>query len=310
VSVQHLLAPIRLLVAVATSVVLLATVPGFTAAASPASARAALVAARMEMTVVQSAGHGHGGGGGGGSGTPTGYDISYPQCGKPYPTNVLFGIVGVNDGIVYSPNPCLSSQILWAETSQAGQAQFYANTADPGPTFSSYWPASGSAENGQTCVYPDKTSPDANSDGCNYLYGWYAAEDSYNTAVAAYNQLNGTPQATTTPYAATWWLDVETANSWQTDTSRNMLALRGAADYLTRVAGAPSVGIYSTASMWQTITGGDTVTFPRNPNWLPGARSEKAAQSNCSGTGFTGGQIVLTQYLSGGFDADYLCPAP
>ncbi len=29
---------------------------------------------------------------------PTGYDISYPQVGGPFPTNVPFGIVGVNGG--------------------------------------------------------------------------------------------------------------------------------------------------------------------------------------------------------------------
>src|SRR5450759_5915683 len=49
---------------------------------------------------------------GGGSSTVSstvGYDISYPQCGRPFPTNAAFGIVGVNKGIVFSPNPCLGT---------------------------------------------------------------------------------------------------------------------------------------------------------------------------------------------------------
>ena len=39
--------------------------------------------------------------------TPTGYDISYPQCGGSYPRNIAFGIVGVTRGLAFSANPCL-----------------------------------------------------------------------------------------------------------------------------------------------------------------------------------------------------------
>src|SRR4051812_48103872 len=67
-----------------------------------------------------------------------GYDISYPQCGKPFPANPAFGIVGVNRGIVFSPNPCLgtgagASQLAWA----GKRAELYANTGNPGPHLSS-----------------------------------------------------------------------------------------------------------------------------------------------------------------------------
>ncbi len=71
---------------------------------------------------------------------PTGYDISYPQCGRSYPTSVTFGIVGVNDGIVFSANPCAASELAWAEAAQNRAPAFYANTADPGPAYSSHWP--------------------------------------------------------------------------------------------------------------------------------------------------------------------------
>src|SRR4051812_16360573 len=58
------------------------------------------------------------GGGGGSSGSAaTGYDVSYPQCGSRLPSSPQFGIVGVNNGIVYSPNPCLATQYQWATTS-------------------------------------------------------------------------------------------------------------------------------------------------------------------------------------------------
>jgi hypothetical protein len=216
---------------------------------------------------------------------------------------VLFGIVGVNRGIVYSPNPCLADEITWAETSQAGQAQLYANTADPGPTVSSFWPASNTSAGGQTCTYTYTSSPEANSDGCNYIYGWNAAADSFETAVNAYQSLTYADPAATAA-SATWWLDVEIANSWQTDTSRNVWALRGAVAFLESAGvNARDIGFYSTASMWQTITGGDTLTFKANLNWVPGAVTKRAAQRNCAGSGFTGGTIVLTQYQSGGYAA-------
>ncbi|HZC74863.1 MAG TPA: hypothetical protein VE220_02720, partial [Gaiellaceae bacterium] len=35
----------------------------------------------------------------GGSSPTTGFDVSYPQCSGSYPSNPLFGIVGVNGGL-------------------------------------------------------------------------------------------------------------------------------------------------------------------------------------------------------------------
>jgi hypothetical protein len=81
--------------------------------------------------------HGGGGDGGGGGNSPADYDVSYPQCGGPLPTNVLFGIVGVNDGIVFSANPCLGAGNSASELQWAGQnAILYANTGNPGPSLS------------------------------------------------------------------------------------------------------------------------------------------------------------------------------
>ncbi len=242
---------------------------------------------------------------GGGAKSPTGYDISYPQCGGAFPTNVLFGIVGVNDGIVYSPNPCLGagdgpSELAWAEQVES-PAILYANTADPGPTQSTHWPTGQTSP--QIC---DPTATD--STACSYDYGWNAAADSYADAVNAYVSLGQLPAGSAqTPQPNEWWLDVETANSWEANTANNVADLEGAVAYL-QSEGVTTVGFYSSASDWQTITA-DTTVFSADPSWRPGGGSEHLASSYCGTTGVTGGPVRYSQYASGGFDADVRCSA-
>jgi hypothetical protein len=229
---------------------------------------------------------------------PTGYDLSYPQCGGRLPTNVLFGIAGVNDGIVYSANPCLGTELGWAERYEPA-AILYANTADPGPALSSHWPTGQTTP--QLC---DPAQPD--SAACSYDYGWNAAADSYRDAVHAYVALGKLPSgATQTPQPNEWWLDVESANSWEQSTADNVAELRGEVDYLGS-QGVSTVGFYASAADWQAITGG-TTAFAGLPGWRPGAGAQAAAQSYCGTTGVTGGPLKYSQYASGGYDADVRC---
>jgi hypothetical protein len=237
-------------------------------------------------------------GGGGGGGGATGYDVSYPQCGGALPTKVLFGIVGVNDGIVYSANPCLSTEIAWAETYET-TAILYANTADPGPVLSKYWPSGQSDPK-----YCDPATPD--SLACSYDYGWNAAADSYRDAVSAYVALGQLSMgATRTPTPNEWWLDVESANSWEENTDNNVAALQGEVAYLES-QGVTTIGFYANANDWQAITG-NTGVFVANPSWRAGSGSQHIAQSHCNEIGITGALIKYSQYSSGGFDADVRC---
>jgi hypothetical protein len=239
-----------------------------------------------------------------GGGPSTGYDISYPQCGSPFPTNVAFGIVGVNRGIVFSPNPCLGTGNGPSELAWAGgvQAQLYANTGNPGPELSTHWP------NGQTDPFECDTgaSPGADTANCAYDYGWNAAADSYQTAVRAYISLGLAPaDAKTTPQANVWWLDVETSNSWRSDVTLNVAALQGAVAYL-QSAGVTEIGFYSTQQQWNQITGG-SLTFDAHPSWVAGATTAGQARNNCGGSAFTGDVVTLAQYFARGFDADLRC---
>ncbi len=241
-----------------------------------------------------------------GAGT-VGYDLSYPQCNGPFPNGGAFGIVGVNKGLPFSPNPCLGAGGGPSELAWAGMdAQFYANTADPGPTLSSHWP------NGQTVPEQCNTAaaPGADTASCAYDYGWNAAQDSYQDAVSAYVSLGwASPGATRTPVANGWWLDVETANSWEADSTNNLAELQGEVDYLKWV-GTASVGFYSPPTSWQTITSG-AGAFASYPAWVPGAASLADAQARCSTAGASGGPTGLVQFLLGGVVADTTCaPLP
>jgi hypothetical protein len=215
-----------------------------------------------------------------------GYDVSYPQCGGRLPKDPAFGIVGVSDGLAYGQNPCLSQQYAWALKAPKTPA-FYMNTGNPGTatTRTSWYRQDGP----QACS-------EANESGCAYNYGWFAAKSAFEYA--------GSQASLAAATNADWWLDVETANSWSTDTALNVVDIQGSIDFLaSKVA---TVGVYSTGYQWGQITGGAQLGASI-PNWVAGALNAKGAPALCS-SGFSGGLVRYVQYVSGGFDANYACP--
>jgi hypothetical protein len=238
--------------------------------------------------------------------TATGYDISFPQCSETLPSAPGFGIVGVNDGSPLTTNPCLSRELLWAKVAQNSSPSFYANTANPGPAYTTKWPTSQSTP--QVCAGD-------NSSACSYDYGWNSAGVSFTNAVNA-ETANGSTSPASAAASTPWWLDVETGNSWQTTEAQyaptkasdtnDQAMLQGEIAYFSSV-GASSVGIYSTTYQWTKITGGSGTSFASIPVWIPGAPTLSAAQSACGLSTFTGGSVKMTQYPSNGFDGDYVC---
>jgi len=109
-----------------------------------------------------------------------------------------------------------------------------------------------------------------------------------------------------------WWLDVETANTWQSGTggqAMNVADLQGMVAAL-QAAGATTVGVYSTTSQWDAITGGSLSTsgsLAGLPDWVTGARNESGAQANCAAASFTGGRVAVSQWLSHPYDSDIAC---
>ena len=228
-----------------------------------------------------------------------GFDVSYPQCGGALPVGATFAVVGVDGGRPYDANPCLAEQIGWAL--QAGRPAYYVNTANPGPKMSSYWPLG--QRSPRTC---SRKAPD--SRGCAYDYGWNAAENSFARAVAAATAA-GAPPVTD----STWWLDVETSNTWESleygETARyfanDTAVLEGMRAHL-RSRGVRVVGVYSTLHQWGRITGG--ATLGEAPVWYAGLGTATTAAKRCSRAySFTGGPVRLTQFARDGFDADHRC---
>lgn len=227
-----------------------------------------------------------------------GNDVSWPQCGKTLPSGQAFAIVGVNGGLANNTNPCLATELSWAGASTGGTAQpavaLYVNTANPG-TAGSWWPTS-NVYAGSTIFNPYGMCDGSVGAACSYMYGYAKAYDDANIRGVSH------------PSDYTWWLDVETGNTWSTDKAANRADLEGMTAYFHSIGA--DVGIYSTSNQWTQIAG----TVPQSSNlynldsWLAGAKSLTSARRNCDAPALTGGgSVTLTQFVSGGVDYDYSC---
>ncbi len=281
---------------------------------------------------------GGGGGGGGSSSPPSGNDVSYPQCGSTLPSSPSFAIVGVNGGLANDLNSCFGpspaypsytqSELYWATASATGvttqpKVGLYVNTADPGNEYNGTpigdWPTTslGSDPAGSctstTIVTSSGQSATVGEDSpaCAWQYGYNMASQDMTwlvDAAGAINHQESTTAISSNTSQYSWWLDVETANSWQSGVNgqaMNAADLQGMYDALTSVTPTTKVGIYSTSSQWSSIVAND---FPLAlPDWIPGARTESGAVSNCSLSPFSGGPVAITQWTSHSLDSDYAC---
>ena len=252
-----------------------------------------------------------------------GYDVSHNQCSASTPSTFAsvptgspdFGIVGVNDGVGRTTNPCLLAEAAWAQ-SLPQAPMLYANGANPGHT-SGNWPVPG--PDNPHCVNASSST----DTGCAYDYGRNLATDALTRAET---------QSSISATGVVWWIDVELANSWVDDGLMNTASIQGMVDGL-RDGGVLEVGVYSVASHWASITGssllattsytratsstyrahwGFTPRFPieDGPVWFGGAGTQQDATTTCSAASLTGGERLLSQYLVPGTpnqDGDYRC---
>ena len=239
-----------------------------------------------------------------------GNDVSFPQCAVTLPTGSAFGVVGVTNGTLYTVNPCLSQEITWAASTASPVPSFYVTGADLGPS-STHWPTGQS-----TPVACDGTD----SAACAYDYGW-------NGALAAVTAVT-TASSAAVASAGTWWLDIETGESWEglqspstpSGLANDLASIDGMIGALGQ-RGVRSVGLYSSLTQWNEIVGAATVSLPgvttpslsTLPEWLPGFSSTLDAQAGCAAAPFAGGVVTMTQFVTGSVDSDLACaltPSP
>ena len=204
-----------------------------------------------------------------------GYDISYPQCPTTVPAGAFgFGIIGVNNGRAMTQNPCIPAQLAWAKKG-AADPSVYINTNSPPAGFQT-----------ALCVKTDRIC-------IAFEYGRQAAA----YAVSYVDRHS--------PGISRYWLDVETENTWSTDTHENASVLRGMLASLT--GAGKSVGIYSTSYQFTRIAGSFS---PGLDNWVPRPEAKRdTAAAFCRTTPpFGGGRVVMIQ-LWYTFDENYACPA-
>ncbi len=212
-----------------------------------------------------------------------GYDISYPQCGSDTrPAGARFGIVGVNAGLAFTLNRCFMAQWL-ATTVPSG---IYLN--------SGYNPGNAHRVLPECAAQAAALTPDPGR-RLAYGLGCSTARDTLGALHAVGIQ---------TP--ATWWIDVESGNSWDdTDQNLNHFSLQGEVDQLTPL-GAP-VGVYASFRDWGQIMG-DWSYAGITANWVAGRPPDKG----CSLPGFSGAPVWLVQegatwQDASGLDSNYAC---
>lgn len=229
-----------------------------------------------------------------------GGDLSWPQCpkgmgipgrrtqGQPLPWNTAkYWIFGLTNGRAWTKNPCLAWQ-LKAAKKRGVLASAYTMLSYPNKAERAKYSTKG----------PFGTSTYANK----------IANTGYSQTIYALNTMKAA--GLKSPFV---WIDVEPRSdrAYSATDSRNRALIKGA---LRAIADRGlNAGIYTYANAWNDITSGMQIDVPL---WAPGHSrattfAAKMAESlaSCSRTSFTGGPLVMTQWVYDKRDHDITCPA-
>lgn len=251
-----------------------------------------------------------------------GADASWPQCRSPkrlpLAERPAFAIVGVNNGVPGTRNPCLEAQLDWAATATGGAREpavaYYVMAADPWSPYERrwadpVWPRSNTWKGHRVTVPKAFGGPcrgERRSRACAYVFGWSVAErDAHLPGVRSAGD-------------RTWWIDVEEQRDFSLDQAYNEAIVEGMAAYFLTPAAdgglGVRVGLYSNDFYWSAIIGPlrPGSRLAALPNWVPigpAGRAEASAAFERAEPFTPRGEVRILQYVAGGIDRN-LAPAP
>ena len=225
----------------------------------------------------------------------TGADISWPNCpkgmgipsrrtlGLPMPLDsAAFVIVGLTNGPGFVPNPCLAEQVRWVQDNRRWLGA-YAMTTFPRRDERAAYGGSGPWAAGTSRAVLKNTG--------------------YAQAMA--NVASMREVGMDVPFV---WVDVEPypTHPWSRDRLANRAVITGA------VRGYEDagyrVGFYSYLNGWRAVVG--DWRKPGYPTWYPvGAEPDgyAEAKARCRLPSFSGGPVMLGQWVDGNRDRDVTC---
>jgi hypothetical protein len=226
----------------------------------------------------------------------TGGDISWPNCpkgmgipsrrspGNPLPlASAAFTVVGLTNGPGWVPNPCLAAHVAWAKSHTVWTAAYSMTTYPTAAQRSAY----------------GVTGP------------WSPSTRAGRLRNAGYQQamFNVTSMRTAGLAVPFVWVDVEPypTHPWSRDVLANRQVVRGVVRaYQDQGYG---VGFYSYDNGWRAVVG--SWRKPGFPAWVPvGPVSNglAVASRRCAAPSFSGGPVLLAQWVQDSRDRDVTCP--
>jgi len=229
----------------------------------------------------------------------SGYDASYPQ-GTSTPPTGNFAIIGVDHGRPFTTNQYAGTQWGFAITATNGSPSLYFNTG--------YALAYAQSDTGSCTTASASYNPVASGHTLSELQAAWAIGCS-EASWAVSLEPAGAPTM--------WWADIETGNSWSKNPALNQATILGMANEIETSTSVP-FGIYSTPSMWTSITGTGFVVPGVAGDWqaaLPKGCPSTAVGFTLTGTASTSSYAPLlvaqtgTTTVSGGtkYDVDAAC---
>lgn len=226
-----------------------------------------------------------------------GSDISWPNCpvgmgvpgrrtlGLPLPAaSARFVIIGITNGRAFTRNPCLAMHRQMAVKRGLRTAAY---------TMLSYPNSAERSRYGKSGPYGD---------------GYLNLIANVGYAQTAYAIAGMRAAGLPAPFL---WVDVEprAERGWSKKVQRNRALISGA--FRAARERGLNVGIYTYAGAWTQITGNWQLSAPL---WAPGhshastyARRMSATRASCTRVGFTGGPLILTQWVWRNRDYNVTC---